>query len=175
MLLTCGRGYACIFPQDTDSPIWIPDRLILHVTVVQTPGPPHVHSLAHHPPASSHLHATSRALHRPHCTLRPRAKKICAVSEGQKREHAHRVLSRPVQLQPARGEHPEPRWWWLARVCDPRPSAHHRRHGPQPAAHVLPPAAGDTAPLGRRLQLLPSTPTTGVLQYRHSDQGQSSQ
>nr|XP_027787622.1 uncharacterized protein Ervk-19 [Marmota flaviventris] len=28
VLLTCGRGYACVFPQDADSPIWIPDRLI---------------------------------------------------------------------------------------------------------------------------------------------------
>ena len=31
-LLTRGRGCACIFPQDADSPIWIPDRLIRHVT-----------------------------------------------------------------------------------------------------------------------------------------------
>ena len=30
-LLTSSRGYACIFPQDADSPIWVPDRLILHV------------------------------------------------------------------------------------------------------------------------------------------------
>lgn len=28
ILLTSGRGYACVFPQDSDSPIWIPDRLI---------------------------------------------------------------------------------------------------------------------------------------------------
>lgn len=27
-LITSGRGYACVFPQDEDSPIWIPDRLI---------------------------------------------------------------------------------------------------------------------------------------------------
>ena len=39
-LLTSGRGYACVFPQDADSPIWIPDRLIHHVLVPQTPGPP---------------------------------------------------------------------------------------------------------------------------------------
>ena len=29
-LLTSGRGCACIFPQDADSLIWIPDRLIRH-------------------------------------------------------------------------------------------------------------------------------------------------
>nr|KAF6378976.1 hypothetical protein mMyoMyo1_009846 [Myotis myotis] len=28
VLLTQGRGYACIFPQDADSPVWIPDRLV---------------------------------------------------------------------------------------------------------------------------------------------------
>lgn len=28
VLLTSGRGYACVFPQDADSPIWIPDQLI---------------------------------------------------------------------------------------------------------------------------------------------------
>ena len=39
-LLTSGRGYACVFPQDADSPIWIQDRLIHHVTAPQTPGPP---------------------------------------------------------------------------------------------------------------------------------------
>jgi hypothetical protein len=27
-LITSGRGYACVFPQDAESPIWIPDRLI---------------------------------------------------------------------------------------------------------------------------------------------------
>ena len=31
MLLTCGRGYACVFSQDSTSPVWIPDRLIQHV------------------------------------------------------------------------------------------------------------------------------------------------
>ena len=31
VLLTCGRGYACVFPQDSTSPVWIPDRLIRHV------------------------------------------------------------------------------------------------------------------------------------------------
>ena len=31
ILLTIGRGYACIFPQDASSPWWIPDRLIRHV------------------------------------------------------------------------------------------------------------------------------------------------
>lgn len=28
VLITAGRGYAYVFPQDADSPIWIPDRLI---------------------------------------------------------------------------------------------------------------------------------------------------
>lgn len=27
-LITSGRGYACVFPQDVESPIWIPDQLI---------------------------------------------------------------------------------------------------------------------------------------------------
>ena len=31
-LLTSGRGYACVFPQDADAPIWVPDRLIRHVS-----------------------------------------------------------------------------------------------------------------------------------------------
>ena len=29
MLLTCERGYACIFPQDADLRIWIPDRFVM--------------------------------------------------------------------------------------------------------------------------------------------------
>ena len=37
-LLTSGRGYACIFPQDADSPIWVPDRLIRHVSASRIPG-----------------------------------------------------------------------------------------------------------------------------------------
>ena len=119
--------------------------------------------------------AASRAPHPPRYTQRPGAKKVCASSENQKKKsHAHRVQSRPTRLRPARGERPEPRWR-LARVPDPCSSARHRRRGPQPAARVLPPAAGDTAPPGRRLRLLPGTPTTGVLQYRYSDQGQSGQ
>ena len=28
VLLTAGRGFACIFPQESDSPIWVPDRLV---------------------------------------------------------------------------------------------------------------------------------------------------
>lgn len=28
VMITAGRGYACVFPQDAESPIWIPDRLI---------------------------------------------------------------------------------------------------------------------------------------------------
>ena len=39
-LLSSGRGHACIFPQGADSPIWIPDRLIRHVTAPQTSGSP---------------------------------------------------------------------------------------------------------------------------------------
>ena len=31
VLLTCGRGYACVFSQDSTSPLWIPDRLVRHV------------------------------------------------------------------------------------------------------------------------------------------------
>ena len=36
-LLTSGKGYACVFPQDADSPIWVPDRLIHHVSAPQIP------------------------------------------------------------------------------------------------------------------------------------------
>ena len=36
MLLTCGRGYACVFPQDSTSPVWIPERLIQHVQSHET-------------------------------------------------------------------------------------------------------------------------------------------
>ena len=36
-LLTSGRGYACVFPQDADSPIWVPDRLIRHVSAPPIP------------------------------------------------------------------------------------------------------------------------------------------
>nr|5D7U_A Chain A, Pr160 [Mouse mammary tumor virus]5D7U_B Chain B, Pr160 [Mouse mammary tumor virus] len=28
VLITAGRGYACVFPQDAESPIWVPDRFI---------------------------------------------------------------------------------------------------------------------------------------------------
>ena len=31
-LLASGQRYACVFLQDADSLIWIPDRLIRHVT-----------------------------------------------------------------------------------------------------------------------------------------------
>ena len=63
-LLTSGRGCASIFPQDADSPIWIPDRLIHHVTVPQRPGSRHAHSLTS--PLPSQLpppRAASRTLH----------------------------------------------------------------------------------------------------------------
>ena len=42
-LLTCGRRYACVFPQDSTSPVCTPDRLIRHVqsheisTIMKTP------------------------------------------------------------------------------------------------------------------------------------------
>ena len=39
-LLTSGRGCACIFPQDADSPIYIRDKLIRHVAVPKTSGSP---------------------------------------------------------------------------------------------------------------------------------------
>lgn len=32
LLITFGRGYACIFPQDADAPVWVPDGLIRYVT-----------------------------------------------------------------------------------------------------------------------------------------------
>ena len=38
-LLTSGQKYACIFPQDAESPIWVPDRLIRHVADFQTSDP----------------------------------------------------------------------------------------------------------------------------------------
>ena len=40
VLLTCGRAYACVFLQDSTSPVCIPDRLIHHVTVPQTSSSP---------------------------------------------------------------------------------------------------------------------------------------
>ena len=39
-LLTSGRGYACVFPQDADAPIWVPDRLIRHVSAPRIPESP---------------------------------------------------------------------------------------------------------------------------------------
>ena len=36
MLLNCRRGYACVFPQDSTSPVWISDRLIRHVQSHET-------------------------------------------------------------------------------------------------------------------------------------------
>ena len=61
MLLTCGRGYACVFPQDSTSPVWIPDRLTHHVTVPWAPGSRHLNHkrertrLCHSPEESSRL------------------------------------------------------------------------------------------------------------------------
>ena len=39
-LLTSGQGYACIFPQNADSPSWVPDRLIRHVSAPRIPESP---------------------------------------------------------------------------------------------------------------------------------------
>ena len=39
-LLTSGQGYACVFQQEADSPIWVPDRLIRHVAAPRHPIPP---------------------------------------------------------------------------------------------------------------------------------------
>lgn len=36
LLVTSGRGHACIFPQDADAPVWIPDRLTDHVSNAST-------------------------------------------------------------------------------------------------------------------------------------------
>lgn len=45
VLLTCGRGYACVFPQDSYSLLWIPDRLIRHVQPATTSSIfPHIDS-----------------------------------------------------------------------------------------------------------------------------------
>lgn len=41
VLLTCGRGYACVFPQNSSVPVWIPDRFIRHnVGSTTLPAPP---------------------------------------------------------------------------------------------------------------------------------------
>ena len=36
-LITSGRWYVCIFPQDAESPIYISDRLIWHVAIPRGP------------------------------------------------------------------------------------------------------------------------------------------
>lgn len=41
-LITSGRGYACIFPQDADSPVWIPDLLIRLAPSPDSPSAPPV-------------------------------------------------------------------------------------------------------------------------------------
>src|SRR5574337_646166 len=48
-LLTSGRGYACIFPQDADSPVWVPDRPGSRRALAR---PAHQAALASAPPAS---------------------------------------------------------------------------------------------------------------------------
>lgn len=35
VLITSGRGYACVFPQDADSPVWIPNKLVKPVSQPQ--------------------------------------------------------------------------------------------------------------------------------------------
>ena len=83
-------------------------RQIRHVTVPQTPNPWRTYSLARRPPASSHLRATSHTPHPPHYTPRPRAKKVCAGSKGQKRERAHGVQSRPTRPRRREENAPSP-------------------------------------------------------------------
>lgn len=39
MLIASGRGFACVFPQDAESPIWIPDRLIRPAKGDRHPSP----------------------------------------------------------------------------------------------------------------------------------------
>ena len=82
-LLTSGRGCACIFPQDADSPIWVPDR----------PGSRRIRSPR--PPGSSRLRASSLALHPPRCTPRPRAKKF--VQQVRAREESASAKCHPDQ------------------------------------------------------------------------------
>ena len=48
-LLTSGRGCACIFPEDADSPIWVPDRPGSQRALAH---PAHQAALASAPPAS---------------------------------------------------------------------------------------------------------------------------
>ena len=40
LLITSGQGYTYIFPQDADSPIWVPDQLISHVSAPRIPNSP---------------------------------------------------------------------------------------------------------------------------------------
>ena len=65
-LLTSGRGFACIFPQDTDSPIWVPERPGSRNALAH---PAHQAALSSAPPASPHtLFAAPRDLeHRSLC------------------------------------------------------------------------------------------------------------
>lgn len=39
-LLTTGRGFACVFPQDQPRPIWIPAKNVRHLPADQKDGPP---------------------------------------------------------------------------------------------------------------------------------------
>ena len=114
--------------------------------IPQRPGSRRALSLTPPPPASSRLRAASSAPHPPRCTLRPRAKK--SVRRVRAREKSAPAECRPDQRGPAseRGT-PGAQAVEASPSPEPRPSAR-RRRGPQPAARVLPPAAGDTAPLG---------------------------
>ena len=132
-------------------------RKIHHVTFPkdQVHG---AHWLAPPPPASSRLRAASSAPHPPRCTPRPTAKK--SVWRVRAREESAPMECHPDQqaaAPAARGKCPKPKRQQLAQVREPCPSARHRCCGPQPALRVLPPAAGDTAPLGRCLQLRPGS------------------
>ena len=93
-MLTCGRGYACIFLQHADSPIWILDRLIRHVTVPQRPSPRR--ALARSPTPQPALASTPPAdPHPPRCTPRPRTKKF--GQQVRAREESVTTECRPDQ------------------------------------------------------------------------------
>ena len=131
--------------------------------------PETTHSLAAPQPAlASALPSTPHTLLAVPHDLEP-GKFVQRVRAGEKRAltECHADQQGPVGER----ETPEPRRRRLARGREPHPSTRHGPRSPQPASRVLPPDAGDTAPQGQHLQLLPRTPTTGVLQCRHSDQG----
>ena len=83
-LLTSGRGCACIFPQDADSPIWVPDRPGLWRALAH---PAHQAALASAPPASPRTLLAAPP--------RPRAKKF--VQQVRAREESAPAKCRPDQ------------------------------------------------------------------------------